>query len=132
MKIPAKHIQEWSIVSLADGRIGVLSHHWRRGYNIVLIGGSGVEIKNTDELECIATAAISMQNLLSFKSNVVKIIEDYFEKPMPDNLDQLEKIYHTYDLVGILNLAAAQLLRAVDTASPSENGEVLQKDERMN
>jgi len=64
----AKHIQEWSIVRLPDGRIGVLSHHATAGRSLVLLeNGSGVEIKNTTELECVVTAAIGMQEYLALK-----------------------------------------------------------------
>lgn len=65
----AKHIQEWSIVRLPDGRVGVLSHHAPTGRSIVLVTleDVAVEIKNSTELECVVTAAIGMQEYLALK-----------------------------------------------------------------
>lgn len=64
----AKHIQEWSIVHLPDGRVGVLSHHAPTGKSIVLLlDGTGAEIKNDTELECVVTAAIGMQEYMAMK-----------------------------------------------------------------
>jgi hypothetical protein len=62
----AKYVQEWSIVRLPDGRIGIMSNsHYKRGKALVKITERfGVEISSTTEVEVLVTTAMGMREYM--------------------------------------------------------------------